>query len=329
MEQISVYCRSHGIYAHHISQWKLDFLGADSAAEPVPSQLKMRQLFQQNQKLKRDLNHKDKALAETAALLVLQKKMQDLWKENEDLMSVEQKDQIIRGVHQTCSDIAKHRLACDIVGINAKTLQRWVKADSLTDKRQTTIKHPTNKLSELEQARVIAIANNKEFANLPPSQIVPKLADKGEYIASESTMYRLLKAHGQLTKRTSSRVKIHPRTSPFTTTGPHQIFTWDITYVPTDVKGIFFYLYMVMDIFSCKIVGWQAHGNESSTLASDLMVDICRQENIKWNQVVLHSGNGSLMKRAMMLATLQKLSVMPSFSRPCVSNYNPLFRIVI
>jgi hypothetical protein len=84
----------------------------------------MRQLFQQNQKLKRDLNHKDKALAETAALLVLQKKMQDLWKENEDLMSVEQKDQIIRGVHQTCSDIAKHRLACDIVGINAKTLQR-------------------------------------------------------------------------------------------------------------------------------------------------------------------------------------------------------------
>ena len=91
--------------------------------------------------------------------------MQDIWKENEDLMSVEQKDQIIRGVHQTCSDIAKHRLAWDIVGINAKTLQRWVMADSLTDKRQTTIKHPTNKLSELEQARVIAIANNKKFAN--------------------------------------------------------------------------------------------------------------------------------------------------------------------
>jgi putative transposase len=79
---------------------------------------------------------------------------------------------------------------------------------------------------------------------------VPKLADKGEYIASESTMYRLSKAHGQLTKRTSSRVKIHPKTSPFMTSGPNQIFTWDITYVPTDVKGIFFYLYMVMDIFS-------------------------------------------------------------------------------
>jgi putative transposase len=297
--------------------WARPFSTKDAPVIPTESKTKAR-LKSQRQSLSWD-----------RSLIGASKKMQDIWKENEDLMSVEQKDQIIRGVHQTCSDIAKHRLACDIVGINAKTLQRWVKADSLTDKRQTTIKHPTNKLSELEQARVIAIANNKEFANLPPSQIVPKLADKGEYIASESTMYRLLKAHGQLTKRTSSRVKIHPRTSPFTTTGPHQIFTWNITYVPTDVKGIFFYLYMVMDIFSCKIVGWQAHGNESSTLASDLMVDICRQENIKWNQVVLHSGNGSLMKRAMMLATLQKLSVMPSFSRPCVSNYNPLFRIVI
>jgi putative transposase len=100
------------------------------------------------------------------------------------LMSVEQKDQIIRCVHQACSDGARQRLVCDIVGINAKTLQRWVKADSLADKRQTAIKHPTNTLSELEQARVIAIANSKEFANLPLSQIVSKLADKGEYIAS-------------------------------------------------------------------------------------------------------------------------------------------------
>jgi transposase-like protein len=83
-EQISAYCRSHGIYAHHIERWKLDFLGASRAPESVPSQLKVRQLSKQNQKLKRDLNRKDKALAETAALLVLQKKVHDIWKEDED-----------------------------------------------------------------------------------------------------------------------------------------------------------------------------------------------------------------------------------------------------
>lgn len=83
-DQISAYCRSQGIYPHHIDQWKLDFLGNNSEPEPVMSKLKMRQLSQQNQKLKRELTRKDKALAETAALLVLQKKVQDIWKEDED-----------------------------------------------------------------------------------------------------------------------------------------------------------------------------------------------------------------------------------------------------
>jgi len=84
-EEISAYCRAQGIYKHHIDQWKLDFLGDNTAAEPAPSKLKVRQLAQQNQKLKRDLHRKDKALAETAALLVLQKKVQDIWKEDEDI----------------------------------------------------------------------------------------------------------------------------------------------------------------------------------------------------------------------------------------------------
>jgi putative transposase len=106
-------------------------------------------------------------------------------------------------------------------------------------------------------------------------------------------------------------------------TEPNQIYCWDITYLPSQVKGRFFYLYMVMDIFSRKIVGWQAHDNESSALASDLMVDICQRENIDKDQVVLHSDNGSPMKGATMLATLQQLGVMPSFSRPSVSNDNP------
>lgn len=82
--ELSIYCRQQGIYAHHIEQWKSDFLGDDSTATPMQSQQKVRQLTQQNQKLKRDLTRKDKALAETAALLVLQKKVQDYWGDEED-----------------------------------------------------------------------------------------------------------------------------------------------------------------------------------------------------------------------------------------------------
>ena len=83
-EQINAYCRSQGIYLHHIEQWKLEFLGGHNTTDSVQSQQKVRQLAQQNQKLKRDLTRKDKALAETAALLVLQKKVQDIWSEDED-----------------------------------------------------------------------------------------------------------------------------------------------------------------------------------------------------------------------------------------------------
>lgn len=106
-------------------------------------------------------------------------------------------------------------------------------------------------------------------------------------------------------------------------TEPNQLYSWDITYLPTVVKGIFLYLYLVMDVYSRKIVGWQVYEEESSALAADLMTDICQREAIQRKQVVLHSDNGSPMKGATMLATLQELGIVPSFSRPSVSNDNP------
>ena len=137
-------------------------------------------------------------------------------------------------------------------------------------------------------------------------------------------MYRVLKAENQLKHRGTERPpqKRHkPRA--LRATAPCQLFSWDITYLPTPIKGLYFYLYLFMDIFSRKIVGWQVYEAESSELAGDVMRDICERENIPPNQVVLHSDNGSPMKGATMLATLQSLGVMPSFSRPSVSNDNP------
>jgi transposase InsO family protein len=153
---------------------------------------------------------------------------------------------------------------------------------------------------------------------------VPRLADQGIYIASESTFNRVLKAAHQLTHREAERPP-HKRRKPraLYATQPDELFSWDITYLPTLTKGIYFYLYLFIDIYSRKIVGWQIYETESSELAAEVMRDICKRENIAPNQVVLHSDNGSPMKGAMMLATLQALGVAPSFSRPAVSNDNP------
>ncbi len=219
---------------------------------------------------------------------------------------------------------ARQTKACEIIGISDRTLQRWSSAGNDHDKRQTPLHTPNNKLTDLERQRVVNVCNEPQYAHLPPNKIVPLLADKGVYIASEATFYRILRDAKQLTHRQRTkppRSVIKPKA--LVATGPNQIYCWDITYLPTLVKGIFYYLYLMMDVYSRKIVGWQVHDQESNILAADLMTDICLREQVSRDQVVLHSDNGSPMKGATMLATLQQLGVIPSFSRPSVSNDNP------
>ncbi len=219
---------------------------------------------------------------------------------------------------------ARQSKACSIIGLSPKTIQRWSQPDNEQDGRIEAQHKPANKLTEVECQRLIATTNDPDYADLPPSQIVPKLADKGIYIASESSFYRVLKADNQLNHRQKAKpVRQVKKPKALTATVPNQIYSWDITYLPTEVKGIFLYLYLVMDIYSRKIVGWQVYENESSAQAADLMKDICQREGIERNQVTLHSDNGSPMKGATMLATLQELGIIPSFSRPSVSNDNP------
>lgn len=105
--------------------------------------------------------------------------------------------------------------------------------------------------------------------------------------------------------------------------GANQVWSWDITYLPSTIKGQFVRLYRVLDVFSRLIVGWEVHWEESAENASTLIGKACLGQNISPDQLALHSDNGSPMKGATMLATLQKLGVVPSFSRPSVSDDNP------
>ena len=106
-------------------------------------------------------------------------------------------------------------------------------------------------------------------------------------------------------------------------TGPDQVYCCDISYLPTDVRGMYFYLYLFMDLFSRQIVGWQVYDCESAALASELLQAICDRQGITRNQLTVHSDNGSPMKGETMLAAMQRLGVAGSRSRPAVSNDNP------
>jgi putative transposase len=242
------------------------------------------------------------------------------------MTALPQRDQVMAMVAEAVVAGESQERACQAISMSERTLQRWQndKAEGACDRRPARVQAPKNRLSEVERQRVLAIANSPEFGHLPPSQIVPRLVDQGEYVASESTFYRVLKAENQLKHRGAEKpAKRRHKPRSLAATAPGQLFSWDITYLPTPVMGIYFYLYLFMDIYSRKIVGWQVYETESSELASEVMRDICVRENIAPKQVVLHSDNGSPMKGATMLATLQKLGVIPSFSRPACSNDNP------
>ena len=216
--------------------------------------------------------------------------------------------------------------ACTELDISLRTFQRWVQDgyDAVSaDSRTTSARpEPANKLSEGEREQILAVANSEEFASMPPSQIVPALADRGVFIASESSFYRVLKAasqqhHRGRAKKPSSRV-----VTSHCATGPKQVWSWDITWLPAAVKGLYYYWYMVLDVFSRKIVGHEVHVVESAEMASLLMRRASLTEGLAGRPLVLHSDNGSAMKGSTMLATLEQLGVAPSFSRPRVSNDN-------
>jgi transposase InsO family protein len=221
---------------------------------------------------------------------------------------------------------ARRAKACAALEISDRTLRRWTKDGQIhADQRPLVPRpEPANKLSAAECAAVLEVCNSKEFASLPPSQIVPKLADQGRYLASESSFYRILRADGQQHHRGRAKppVRRKPPTS-YQASAPCEVWTWDITWMPGPVAGLFFYLYLIVDIFSRKIVGWEVHEREGAELAAVLIRRAVLAEGCIARPLVLHASNGSPMKGATMKTTLEKLGIIASYSRPRVSNDNP------
>ena len=241
------------------------------------------------------------------------------------MISTQEREKAIILVQDAGKAGARQRKACEILGISERTLQRWQMQtpSAKEDQRRHTQRVPANKLSAEEKQTIINICNSESYKSLSPCQIVPTLLDNGFYVASESSFYRVLHEYGQLTHRGKRQVSKRNKPKGYTAIGPNQVWTWDITYLPAAIKGVFYYLYMITDIYSRKVVAWEVHDNQSDDLASQLMKRAYLSEGVSGNEIVLHSDNGSPMKGATMLSTLQHLGVIPSFSRPSVSNDNP------
>ena len=216
---------------------------------------------------------------------------------------------------------ARRLPACQSAGITPRTLQRWNTHDGLEsgDRRpQAQRPTPSHALNELERAQLIAVVNEPRFAAVPPARIVPMLADEGVYLASESSFSRVLAQAGQNAHR--GRAKAPRASRPPTThiaTRPGQVWCWDMTYLPSaNVLGRWFYLYLILDIYSRKIVGWEVHAEDSAQHAAQVLRRIALAEGVHRmvSKPVLHGDNGATLKATTVLAMLHWLGVKPPYS---------------
>lgn len=230
------------------------------------------------------------------------------------------KQTVVALVDEAMAAGARQRRCCEILEIPERTLQRW-RVDPV-DHREDPQSPPANKLSEAERKEVLDTACSPRFRDRSPKQIVAILADEGEYIASESTFYRVLRQSQLQKPREVVRTSVHKRPKEHIATGPNQVWSWDITYLRGPGRREFYYLYVVIDVWSRKIVGWAVHHEESGEFAANLVRKAVLDEAAPAG-LILHSDRGAPMVSICLLAMLEHLGVRPSYSRPRVSDDNP------
>ena len=244
------------------------------------------------------------------------------------MIGLEDRQSLARDIDTARHAGARLRVACATAGIHVRTLQRWKTEEGLTrgDRRPEAKRpRPAHALTAEERTQVLEVANEARFADLPPARIVPMLADEGVYLASESTFHRLLRDAGQTAHR--GRAKAPAASRPPTThiaTAPRQVWCWDMTYLPATVAGRWFHLYLILDLYSRKIVGWEVHETDAAEHAAHLVRRTALAEGIAAlaDKPVLHGDNGATLKATTVLAMLHWLGIKPSYSRPRVSDDN-------
>ncbi len=244
------------------------------------------------------------------------------------MIGLEDRIVLAQDIETAHRDGARLERACAEVGITVRTLQRWKAGDGLVagDRRPGAVRPtPAHALSAEERDTLLRVANEARFADLPPARIVPALADEGVYLASESSFQRVLRAHGQSGHRGRAKAPRAGRPpSTHVATAPRQLWCWDMTYLPAEIVGRWFYLYLILDAFSRKIVGFEVHDSDDSRHAAHLVKRTALAEGIHAMAArpVLHGDNGATFKATTVLAMLHWLGIKPSYSRPRVSDDN-------
>lgn len=230
--------------------------------------------------------------------------------------------ELVLAVDEAIKVGVKKRDAADVIGVNKKTLTRWMKDPNGIDGRSKNKFHSSNKLTKDEENEVFRLMSLPENRDRTPCEIVFRLAEEGGYICSERTIYRRLEHWGLNEHRSKTKAPKRDKPKEYVATGPNQVWTWDISYMHTIVPGVFVYLYAFIDIWDRTITGWSIHEKESGIYAANLLRRACFKNAVNPKSLIIHQDNGAPMISIDFLLELEKWGK-SSYSRPGVSDDNP------
>jgi len=211
---------------------------------------------------------------------------------------------------------------CEALAIPRASYYRWQPPRGTAEAPKPPRRVP-RALPPAERQQVLALLNDERFADLPPAEVYATLLDEGKYVCSPRTMYRILHEHAEVRERRRQLRHPHYQAPELLATRPNQLWSWDITKLKGPVKWTYFYLYVILDVFSRYVVGWLAALQESATLAQRLIEETCARQGIAQDQLTIHADRGPAMLAKSVALLLADLGIAKTHSRPHVSNDNP------
>jgi putative transposase len=219
------------------------------------------------------------------------------------------------------AEVTSTKTACGLLGANRSTILRRRRPPVLGPPSPRPA--PPNKLSEAERQYILAVLRSAEYCDLAPAQVWALLLDDGIYLCSISTMYRLLRIAGESRERRRQRSHPARKRPELIARAPNQVWSWDITKLTGPERGIYYELFVILDIYSRYVVAWTVAAAETGELAQAFIADALDRQGVGRHQLTLHADRGSSMTSKPVAQLLVDLGVARSHSRPSVSNDNP------
>jgi len=212
--------------------------------------------------------------------------------------------------------------ACGALGVARASFYRWSEPP-LEDATKTEPVIPSWSLFAEERQRVLDLLHTDRFVDQSPREVYATMLDEGTYLCSVRSMYRILEEQGEVRERRNQLCRPTYQKPELLARGPNQVWSWDITKLKGPVKWTYYYLYVLLDIFSRYAAGWMVAHREQASLAQKLIEESCEKQSIKPGHLMIHSDRGPSMSSKPVALLLADLGVTKSHSRPHVSNDNP------